>query len=181
MKISAYPTGRMKKFLKHNQDGATAIEFALLSIPFVFLVIGIIEIAIMFAGAALLEGATNSAARLVRTGQIKTAADPQVAFQNALCDYTVALIDCNEITFESIPLDSFMDADDMEPEYDEDGNMTSQGFDPAGSNDRVLIRVAYRYHMLTPFIGPLLAGADNSILFMSTIVLQTEPYEFEDE
>ena len=170
----------MKKNLRTHQDGATAIEFALLSIPFVFLTVGIIEIAIMFAGAAMLEGATNSAARLVRTGQINEAADPQVAFQNAICNYTVALIRCNNITFEAIPLTSFLDAEDMEPEYDEDGNMTSSGFDPGGSNDRVLIRVAYRYEMMTPFIGPLLAGTDNSILFMSTIVLQTEPYEFEE-
>lgn len=171
----------MKKKLNHNQDGATAIEFALLSIPFVFLVIGIIEVAIMFAAAAMLEGATNAAARLVRTGQIKNQADPQAAFRDALCDYTVALVNCNELVFESIPLDSFLDAQDMEPQYDEDGNMTSSGFDPGGSSDRVLIRVSYRYEMMTPFIGPLLGGADKSILFISTIVLQTEPYDPQED
>jgi len=171
----------MKKSLCTNQDGATAIEFALLSIPYVFLVVGIIEIAIMFAGASLLEGATNSAARLVRTGQIQDAADPEIAFRNALCQYTTAIVRCNEIVFESIPIESFLDADDLDPVYDEDGNMESQGFDPGGSNDRVLIRVSYNYTMLTPFIGPLLSGGDNIIQFMSTIVLQTEPYEFEDE
>ena len=39
--------------------------------------------------------------------------------------------------------------------------------------------LVYTYTMMTPFIGQLLAGPNNSRLFMSTIVLQTEPYEFE--
>jgi hypothetical protein len=32
---------------------------------------------------------------------------------------------------------------------------------------------------MNPFTGVLLVGPSNSKLFMSTIVLQTEPYDFE--
>ncbi len=163
-----------------KRDGTTAIEFSLLAIPYVFLTVGIIELSIMYTGASLLEGATSSAARMIRTGQIQqSGADPETAFRQAICDYATVIINCNDIQVEVMTMASFSDFGAMGANYDGDGNLVSQGFDAGASNDRILIRVAYRYEMMTPFIGPLLAGPDNSHLFMSTIVLQTEPYEFE--
>ena len=165
-----------------RKDGTTAIEFSLLAIPYVMLTIGIIELSIMYTAGSLLEGATSSAARLVRTGQIQQSgvAQPEEAFRDAMCSYATVLIRCEDIVIEALPLNSFADAEAMQPQYDAEGNMISQGFSIGGSNDRVLIRVSYRYSMMTPFIGPLLVGPANSRLFMSTIVLQSEPYEFEE-
>lgn len=163
-----------------EKEGTTAIEFSLLAIPYVFLTIGIIEMSVMYAAASLLEGATGSAARLIRTGQLQNmGGDPEDSFRTAICDYATVLIACEDVQIEVLPMTSFSDYDSMAPQFDEDGNLVSQGFDAGGSSDRVLIRVAYRYTMMTPFVGPLLAGSTNSRLFMSTIVLQNEPYEFE--
>lgn len=164
-----------------KKDGTTAIEFALMAIPYIILSLGIIELSIMYAAATLLEGATSSAARLIRTGQLQqSGGDPEALFRDAICNYATVLINCNDVVIEALPMESFASYDDMLPVYDEDGNMVSQGFDAGGSNDRMLIRVSYRYTMLDPFVGMLLAGPTNTRLFMSTIVLQTEPYEFED-
>jgi Flp pilus assembly protein TadG len=162
-----------------EKQGTTAIEFAFLAWPYFMLSFAILEIAIMYASASMLEGATAAAARMIRTGQLQQAAgDPEEMFRDAVCDYASVLITCDEIIIEVRPMTSFSDYDDMAAQYDEDGNMVSQGFDPGGSSERVLVRVAYRYEMMTPFVGPLLVGADNSRLFLSTVVLQTEPYEF---
>jgi len=172
---------RLGKLLSNwfkKKEGSTAIEFSLLAIPYVFLTVGIIELGIMYAAASLLEGATASAARLIRTGQIQQAVgDPEQMFRDAICGYATVLINCNDIVLEVIPLASF--ADFSGPTYDANGNMVSAGFDAGGVSDNILIRVSYRYTMMTPFIGPLLAGPDSSHLFVSTIVLQTEPYDFQ--
>ena len=166
-----------------KKEGTTAIEFSLLSIPYFMLTLGIMELSIMYSAASLLEGATGSAARLIRTGQIQQAsgADPEDMFRNEICSYATVLISCDDVSVEVLQMNSFSDFDDMAAQFDEDGNMVSQGFDVGGSSDRVLIRVGYSYDLMTPFIGPLLAGSDGSMTFMSTIVLQTEPYEFEGE
>lgn len=172
--------GKIFKNWGRKKDGTTAIEFSLLFIPYLMLSLGIIELSIMYSAGSLVEGATGSAARLVRTGQVQQAAgDPQQMFQDAFCDFATVLVNCNDIEIEVQELASFGDAAAAAPQYDEDGNFVSSGFDAGGSNDRIMIRVAYRYEMMTPFIGPLLAGPDNAVLFLSTIVLQTEPYEFE--
>ncbi|MEM7679475.1 MAG: TadE/TadG family type IV pilus assembly protein [Pseudomonadota bacterium] len=170
----------MRKFLRawvKEQKATTAIEFSLLMIPYLFISLAIIELSIMYAGATLLEGATGSAARMIRTGQIQqSGVDPESAFRDELCRYATVIVVCDDIDIEIMPMDSF--GDFAGPSFDADGNFVPQGVDTGGSNDRMLIRVAYRYSMMTPLIGPLLAGPDNSHLFLSTIVLQTEPYEF---
>lgn len=162
-----------------KKDGTTAIEFSMLALPYIMLSLAIIELSMMYASASLLEGATDSASRMIRTGQIQQSgtANPEAEFRNAMCDFAVVLIDCNDLVIEVTPLPSFSDFSG--PTFDANGNMISSGFNPGGSNDRVMIRVAYRYTMLTPIVGPLLNGPGGSTLFMSTIVMQTEPYEFE--
>lgn len=163
-----------------RKDGGVAIEFSLLSIPYVFLSIGIIELAVMYAAGSMLEGATGSAARLIRTGQIQqsASADPEALFRAALCGYAGALVDCNDVQIEVQTVNSFADVGALTPNFNEDGAFVSSGFSAGGVNDRVLIRAVYRYPMMTPFVGPLLTGTDNARTFISHIVLQTEPYEF---
>ena len=172
--------GRFFRSFIKRKEGTTAIEFSLLAIPYLFVSLGIIELSIMYASASLLEGATGSAARQVRTGQLQQAlGDPATNFRDSICSYATILIDCNDVEIEVIPMDTYADFDSFAPVYDGDGNLVSQGFDAGGSDEIILIRTAYRYEMMTPVIGRLLAGADNSRLFMSTLVLQTEPYDFD--
>lgn len=165
-----------KKFIK-RKDGTTSIEFSMLIIPYLMISLGMIEMSLMFTSASLLEGATNSAARLIRTGQLQQGGgDAQTVFQDELCNFAQVLINCDDMVVEVQVLSSYNDF--VAPTYDSDGNMISQGFDAGGSNDKVLIRVSYRYSMMTPLVGNLLNGEDGGTLFMSTVVLQTEPYEF---
>lgn len=172
--------GAFLKKWREGTRGTTAIEFSLLLVPYLMLTLGIIELSIMYTSASLLEGATGSAARLIRTGQLQQSGeDPEIVFREALCDYVTVLIRCEDVQIEVLPLTSFYDAASMQAQFDEEGNLISGGFDAGGSDDRVLVRTAYRYEMITPFIGRFFASSDGRRLFMSTIVLQTEPYEFQ--
>ena len=164
-----------------DKNGAVAIEFSLMMIPYLMLTLGIIELSLMYASASMMEGATSSAARLIRTGQVQSASDPVTTFRDQICEQGLIFISCNDVSIDVLQMDSFSDFDALAAQFDEDGNMVSQGFDAGGSGDRVLVRTAARYSMMTPFIGNLLAGSNNSILMMSTIVLQTEPYEFDPD
>jgi len=167
-----------RKWLRKD-GGTTSIEFGLLFIPYLFLTLGIIELSVMYASASLLEGATNKAARLVRTGQLQQGgSDPETVFREAICDYATVLINCEAVGIEAYEMSSYSDFSDYEPQFDDEGEFVSQGFTIGGSNAKVLIRVAYNYNMLSPLVGTLLAGPDSKMLFMSTIVLQTEPYDF---
>jgi hypothetical protein len=169
--------------LRENRDGAVAVEFALVAIPFFLLVIGLLELSLMYAASAVLEGGTVAASRLIRTGQAQSSGDPASAFEELLCRHVGALIPCDSLVFEAIVPDpnDFADAEDLGPNFDDDGNLEPSGFDPGGVSDVVVIRSAYRFRFVTPFVAPLFANnSDNSVLLMSTVTLRNEPYDFED-
>lgn len=156
----------------------TSIEFSMLLMPYILIALGIIELSLMFTTASLVEGATGSAARMIRTGQLQQGGgDPETEFRQELCNFATVLVECGDMIVEVRTLNSYNDYTDAT--FDGNGDMVSSGFDAGGSNDRVLVRVAYRYSMMTPLVGNLLNGPDGSTLFVSTVVLQTEPYEFQ--
>jgi Flp pilus assembly protein TadG len=172
---------RLWRQYKRDDTGATAVEFAIVGIPFVFALIGLIEVSLMYAANSLLQDSTSSAARLIRTGQVQQNIDnPEAMFRDELCSIASVFLDCNRIQYEVISLDGgFADVESTPPMFDNDGNLMSQGFSPGGVNDVVLIRTVYFFPLMTPLIGSLLADGPNQTKFMmSTAVFQTEPYEF---
>jgi Flp pilus assembly protein TadG len=168
-----------KRWKKHD-DGTTAIEFGFIAMPFILMTLGIFEVSIMFAGGNLFEGAVADAARLIKTGQIQQNGGDESTFRQALCDSMPVLINCNDIVFEVVPVGSgsFFDATALGAQYNSDGVFQSRGFDAGTVNDVMLVRAVYEYPMITPLIGQLITGGEGSLLMMSTIVFQTEPYEF---
>lgn len=171
--------------LRRQQDGVVAVEFALLAIPLFLLILGIIETALFFAAGAVLEGASAEAARLIRTGQVQAAENPEDVFFDELCDRAGAMLDCNDIQYEVIRVEpnTFAGAEGYTPAFDENGDLVPAGFDAGDSNDVILIRSVYRYEFMTPYLGALMTGDSetNWIRHMSTVVLKAEPYSFGEE
>jgi Flp pilus assembly protein TadG len=168
-----------------DKTGTTAVEFSLVGIPFILMIVGTIEMALMFTAQSVLQEATYTAARLIRTGQIQLmdGGDQQEAFRESVCDFAELLIPCDRIQFQVMEVPDFGDAEALpEAEFDEDGNLEDQGFDPGGVEDVVMIRVAYNYPIITPLMQPMLSNNGGMTRTMlSTIVLQNEPYQFEEE
>ena len=165
---------------RRSLRGATAVEFALVSLPFFTMLIGMIETSLFFAAGNVLEGAAHEAARVLQTGQGQQSGDAAGAFEAKLCEKVEEMIPCADLIYEVIEIPTFLDAADYTPQFDDDGNLVSQGFSPGGVEDTILVRVSYRYEFLTPFLGELMTGGGGgSMLHMATVVVKNEPYEFE--
>ena len=164
-----------------TEDGATAVEFSLLMVPFFLLIMGIIEISLYYASGIILEGAAMGASRVIRTGAAQLSADPKAAFEEAMCDEVGVMMDCGDITYETINFgSSFTGSTDHTPQYDEDGNLIPAGFDAGSAEDVILIRLAYRHDFFFPLTGALIEENEgsNSATHVSTVVLRTEPYDY---
>lgn len=169
-----------KRFID-AEDGITAVEFSLVGMPFVLLILGVVEIGLAFAASSLLEGGTNTAARMVRTGQVQNSADPQGTFRDALCNHVSSFIKCDDLRYEVLVVsdNDFANARGLAPAYDADGEMLSGGFDPGEENDIVLVRSFYDYDFFTFQIGNFMSqGTGNSMPLMTTMVIKNEPYNF---
>ena len=67
---------------RRDQDGATAVEFALVAVPFLALLFAIIELAMMFWTTQILEESLSQTARSLLTGQ------PQTRYTSGLATVT---------------------------------------------------------------------------------------------
>lgn len=171
----------IKQFLSRD-DGVTAVEFALVIMPFIIMLGGIFEIALIFTTANVMEGTTSAAARAVRTGQVQSAGNPQTFFEDLVCDGMRAFADCDDIEHEVFTpsSDDFDSAgDEIAPQFDSDGNLISNPFDPGGVSDVAIVRTVYRYDVIVPLLAPLLGGENGQMLMVSTITVRNEPYDFE--
>ena len=66
------PARAARRFAR-QQDGAAAVEFALVALPFLALTFAILETALVFFAGQTLEAAATDAGRLIMTGQAQTA------------------------------------------------------------------------------------------------------------
>jgi Flp pilus assembly protein TadG len=83
--------------LRRDRSGASAVEFALIAPLMLIGVFGILEIALMFLAAQVLETGTEVATRLIMTGQVKDSTISKDAFKAAVCEKVKVLLDCTNL------------------------------------------------------------------------------------
>ena len=164
-----------------REEGTAAVEFGLVALPFIYMTIAIFELCVFFGSANTLEYALSVSSRMVRTGQLQAsgASDMEKAFKDDLCTHLYGLIDCSKIGLEALTMSDgqFTSAGDNAVQFNADGSFKSQGFDPGAAGSVVLIRVYYKYYMMTPLFGRLFSSQpDQSMPLTSSVVLQNEPY-----
>lgn len=98
---------RCVKRFSRDPNGATAVEFALVSVPFLGLLFAIFETALVFFTAQSVEAATAEAARQIMTGQAQTNGSVTTADQfksTYLCPTTGRIlpsyVDCSTIIID---------------------------------------------------------------------------------
>lgn len=73
-----------------EEDGATAVEFAIIAFPFFLLIFAIIETSLFFFANQYFETAVDETKRLFRTGQLDGSTTNE-QFREELCDRLVVM------------------------------------------------------------------------------------------
>lgn len=97
--------GLYKKWFKKyrdDKDGATALEFAILVVPFLALLFAIFELAMVFFIGSTLNHAMNESARDVRTGEFQTTCGNAAEFKAAVCDKMSGLGRCSNLRIDVV-------------------------------------------------------------------------------
>ena len=158
------------------QRGVTAIEFGLIFPVFAMLVVGIIEVSLMFYSSIVIEGAVSEAGRLIRTGQVQTAADPETTFSDAVCDAVYGVISCDDIYYDVQTFSDFASFSMPITLDDDDEPVTS--FSTGATGEITAVRALYYYDFYTPMLGTFFedSSGSNRRLLVSTAVFRNEPY-----
>jgi Flp pilus assembly protein TadG len=178
MKILRIWPKRLGALLRES-GGGYALEFALLAPVFFLLLLGIMELGYMVFVQAVLDGSARDAARLIRTGQVQTAANPQGTFQTLLCNDMSAFVGCGNLYFNVKTYGSFSAAStglNQPIQFDNNGNPINVTFVPGAASQIVTVQAIYNRPFFTTMVGQYLGVGDNAALLMSTVVFMNEPF-----
>jgi Flp pilus assembly protein TadG len=186
-KNKASPGVRLLDRYRHEDIGATAVEFAIVGGPFLYLLCVILEMGIMLFSEYAIEHGTAQAARLIRTGQAQNGGMSANDFKQVVCD-NVAFLDCESKLFvdvrkyedfASVSAPSSITTDEEGNSEMSDDITVSAQFDPGGPSNVVVVRVYYAWDLFVPNI-PGMSGFSNLSnhrrLLSSTFAFMNEPY-----
>ncbi|TYC49186.1 pilus assembly protein [Rhodobacterales bacterium] len=178
--LRPFTSSKGRRFLEDEQ-GVTAIEFAIVAIPFMVLCFGIIEIGLALLVNRMVDNAVVGAARMIRTGQVAEGEITKDQFKRQVCDLMPSFMcSLNRITLDVQTYDTFAAAGSMESLYDDDGKLKSDeetSFDPGSASSIVVVNVIYDWPMMTSLLGLDAADQGNLRHLSSTVVFRNEPWE----
>ena len=177
-----------RKFVAFCDDkrGLAAVEFALIAVPFFFLIFGLLEVCVIFIMSSILEHAASEAARQIRTGQFQNSglADSamKASFKQDVCDELYGLMSCDSrlkldvqqyANFGSTGASPTLGYDSTTGDLDD----SCFGFSAGGQNQIVVIRVFYEWDLIIPVLSaPLANMSNNRMLLQSTVAFRNEPF-----
>ncbi len=173
---------RCIKRYKKSEDGATAVEFALVAAPFFYLLLAIFETGLMLFSEYVIENGTAQASRMIRTGQVQDQGLTQEQFKQEVCDGLAAFLDCENrlyvdvqsyTDFASVPSSTNVIGND--DELSEDITLNSN-YSPGNELDVVVVRVYYDWKLFTPGISQLANLANGRRVLSAGAAFRNEPF-----
>lgn len=167
------------KRFSRNQDGVMAIEFAFLALPFIGTLFAILEIALMFSAGQMLESGVNTAARMIRTGQVQAQGLSSSAFKDLVCANIPGILDCqNGLKVDVRSFENFGGIT-LPATTDDDGELIEGAFTfvPGNPSEVVVVRAYYAWSLILPgkFSG-LSNMAGNKRMLASAATFRNEPF-----
>jgi Flp pilus assembly protein TadG len=164
---------RVRRSLRRDDGGATAVEFALVAPILFFSLLSLVEIGVLGMMSAGLENAVDDAARRLRTGR-EDSATSSSDFESQVCArFANSSAECRDRLVVSVQrFTRFSDA-----------NATNQAapdgsFNKGGAGDIIIVKANYAWPLMTPF---LLTAFERSGPFEVTLasrhVFKNEPFE----
>jgi Flp pilus assembly protein TadG len=179
--MTAKPTTHGRRAFFRNDNGATAVEFALVAAPFIALLLGIIQTFLVFFAGQQLQTIVTQTSRLILTGQAQDQGLSQAAFAQQLCSHVAVLFTCSNIMIDVEAYSLFSAANTGAPTltYNGSGQVTNTWqYNPGSPGQIVVVRAMYQWPV---FLGPLgfnlsnLSNGDR--LIMATATFKNEPYQ----
>ena len=172
--------------LLRRDDGAAAIEFALVAAPFLALIFAIIETALVFFAGQYLETVVADSSRLIMTGQVQIQGLTQSQFLSQMCGKIVALFSCSSLIVDVQKYTAYSGTNTSLPLSN--GNLTFAtdahgkpitSFQPGGPGDIVVARVMYEWPVWVwfPGLASLSDMSNKKRLLMATAAFTNEPYQ----
>ncbi len=158
------------------RSGASAVEFAMVAVPFLALIFLMLNTAVLYFAQQSLQTATAEAARLVMTGQAQVQNMTAAQFQQQICNNATSMFDCSGIYVNVQTFSTFAGVTMLNPVTNGNFN-TAMHYSLGNSGDIELIQVFYQWPLFATGLGfnfTNVGGTSN--LLTATAAFRNEPY-----
>jgi Flp pilus assembly protein TadG len=172
----AVPT--LARKLGRDQQGAAAVEFALLIVPLLVMLMGIMEVSMQYFVSGALDAAVQRTARLVRTGQAQTLQMTIADLRGEMCTDILNLFDCSSNSYILVDTVSNLAAPTYTLPVKADGQFISDvTFEPGSGRSYVIVRGYFQFSPLFNVFGALSPGLSNGKrLLIASALFRNEPF-----
>ena len=177
-RLSRLMPARLARCFVRQQNGAAAVEFALVAVPFLALTFAILETALVFFAGQTLEAAVTDASRLIMTGQAQTSGFNKDSFKQAVCDRIYGLFDCtNGVHVDVKNYSSFSSISTASPVTGGQLDTSKMAYVPGGPGCIEVVTLYYQWPIYVSLLGNNLSNlSGGKRLLVATSVFRNEPY-----
>ncbi len=173
---------------RQDKRGTTAIEFAIVGLPFLMFCFGVMGYGLYFFTNTALEYSVESESRKIRTGQAQTAALTQAGFKTKICQAAGTFLDCSGAGDKlKVHIQSSANWAGIAPTpCVSNGSLTASAATGAsqvsaasgGARQVVLVTVCYEWTLAKSLPFLLLGNMGNgSSAIQAVATFRTEPYQ----
>src|SRR5579883_1988148 len=151
------------------QEGASAVEFALIAPAFVALLIAIFQVAVFLFAQQALQNAASEAGRTLMTGS--AANDTQAQFKTSICKCSSLAVFVQSGTNVSTALPALYNGNGQQ--------ITTFPYSPGQPGDTVVVQLAYPLPVVTAPLAFLISSPNMpkaTAEIMGVTVFRVEPY-----
>lgn len=188
-RLSPRRVRRALRRFRSDRQGATAVEFGLIAVPFLGLLFAIFETAFVFFATEGLEAAVADAARTIMTGQVQsTSITSSTQFRDQMiCNPTLprkrllpSFIDCSQILVDIRQATAFSGTDMSRNFY----SNPTMSYSPGGGGCIVVVRAAYPMPVYFPILtvtglstaGQVSYNGSMRHMLVGTAAFRNEPF-----
>ena len=189
-----HPFGRASRKLSHDRGGSSAVEFALVAVPFLALSGAILEAGVTYFAQGILQQAVVDAGRQIYTGQFQTAnasvTDSTTLlnnFRTAMCypggRARITVFPCSNVRISITKAASFGSATPVQATSTNpktgisDWNASFPSYSCARASDVIVVQAAVDVPVYFPLLGAAYATLPNRRrLLQAATVFQVEPF-----
>jgi Flp pilus assembly protein TadG len=176
MKKSQGTRSFLRRFARKT-GGTTAIEFAIVALPFFSLMFAVFDVSLVYFSTSALENAVSSAARSIRTGQAQVANMTEEQFREMVCERITPLLSCEESLMLDVRTFDNFGGIATPPALDEDGNFSGNTqFQTGTAGSVVVVRAFYAWPMLTPSGMDYSNMTGHARLLSASTAFRNEPF-----
>jgi Flp pilus assembly protein TadG len=167
-----------RRFLRH-QSGGAAVDFALVLLPFLMVLMTIIESAVVLLAGQVLQTSATIAGRQILTGQAQNANFSAAQFKNTVCASMTVMFNCANNLYVDVESFSSFSSISLTNATNANGTLNTAGFgySPGNPGDIVVVRLIYQWPIIVPALAVgLVNSANNTNTLIATVAFRNEPY-----